>query len=112
MDNSTAPYRHGWRVLARAIRAIIMHGVESHELHSLRDAAYEFHDMVGGLDTPTPTCQRCGTCMGQSYGIALADIDQAFEACDSQQILQDWSYLSELTRRGLDFPRVLVRRGQ
>ena len=89
VDNSTTPWRRAWNTMGRAIKGVLVFGVRTHEVHSLQQAPQQLFDALGALLPPEPVCRRCGCHMNDTIGIAAADIDQAFEACDAATLMDD-----------------------
>ena len=79
------------------------------------DARWEVDKLIDALQIdPVGTCCRCGAPMAGCMGGALADIEQAFEACNSSSVLNDWALVSEkaLATTPATEPRILSRRGE
>ena len=65
----------------------------------MKDVARALHELQEELSAPpSPACVRCGCPLHGQLQIVLADIDQAFEACEAKGILDDWAIIEGQAR--------------
>ena len=93
-DASSCVGARGWQLMSKAVRHVVVTSKATQEVHCMKDVARALHELQEELSAPpSPACVRCGCPLHGQLQIVLADIDQAFEACEAKGILDDWAII-------------------
>ena len=112
---SRMPYKYAWRLVSRAIRAVVISvGIsqEIADLGALRGVLDSRMEAIAPTKGASACCRvGCGIAIGGT-SIVTADIDQAFEACSSTSVLPAWQMICECFRRTTATEHVMVHRSR
>ena len=102
--------------MGRAVRATVEFSGVTREVFSAAAAEPALQRLVRGLPRAAPgadghcRCGRCGVVL-EGLQLVIADVDQAFEACQGHAFLPAWQQVAEEYRTLYNTNHVLVRRG-
>ena len=105
------PFRHGWRIAARALRGILMFLGLSCEVFDPTLMRPLLDDGVArARSNQTASCLRCA-CSLTRPSVVTADVDQAFEACSSSLVWSAFVHFATIFRERFATSFIMVSRG-
>lgn len=128
-DFSQLPNASVWRSISRAIRAVLKSAGHGNEVFDIAEAARavgslpeylelkmapSFREKLKQVRAGTQVsfhCCRCGALKHNPLSVAIADIDQAFEACTASDVMLAFQHTIKRCHARMGCKAVLVRRG-
>ena len=116
IDTCSLPFARGWQTMGRAVRATVEFSGVTREVFSAAAAGPALQRLVRGLPRAAPGtdrhCRRgrCGVVL-EGLQLVIADVDQAFEACQGHAVAPAWHQVAEEYRMQYDTNHVLAQRG-
>ena len=101
VDCSQVAWPRAWKAVARGTRGLLRTLNLSHEVFDLSKARHHIDEMVSSIQAHSDMCWKCGTPLHQ-MSVVVADIDQAFEACESSAVMPAFEFfrVKFLSRHG------------
>ena len=106
------PFKHGWRLVSRGIRGVLVALDMTREVLELRSIHHSLDCALQRICCHrSPQCLCCQVPLPCST-IITADIDQAFESCDSSRVWAAWCFFASQYITRFTSYSVTVKRGK
>ena len=100
-----------WKLVGRAIRGALQH-LQTREVFEPSEAVEKIERCLQELRPGNGTCRCCSKPLVNPLSAYSCDIDQAFEACHSQNVSSAWGWVSRRIEQTFSTQFVQVRRGR